>query len=157
MNYPIDYKDLMTTAEFYSDVIKMHQEATAYLLDFTWCKKIIKASIYLNLGSTLCIFLFKIENTASNDDDYLWVIAGDLPPMYLDIHGPKTIRKVLKDYIRLAEDWVEHVKLGKSIRDCYPFKSEPTLEMATLLEKRTSFMKERLMDNIADISLQINK
>ena len=104
----------------------------------------------------MCIFLFKIDNIASIDDNYLWVIVGDLPPMYLDIHGPKTTKEALEDYVKLAEDWIEHVKFGNSIKDCYPFRAEPSLEMALLLEKRTSFIKSELINNIDNVPLLIN-
>ncbi len=76
--------------------------------------------------------------------------------MYLDIHGPKTTKQVLEDYIRLAEDWINQVKKGKSVKNCYPFRAEPTIEMATLLEDRTSFVKNTLIDNMEDISI-LNK
>jgi hypothetical protein len=155
MRYPIKYNQITTKTEFYHELTKVYEEAKAYLMSFAWCRKIIQSDIYLNLGSTLCIFLFEIDNGASKDDNYLWVIVGDIPSMYLDIHGPKTTKQVLEDYIRLAEDWIEQVKMGKSIKNCYPFKAEPTLEMATLLEKRTSFMKNTLIENIEDIPLSL--
>jgi hypothetical protein len=155
MKYPIEYSQTTVETEFYKELIEMHEEAKAYLMDFAWCRKIIQSYIYLNLGSNLCIFLFKIDNIASNDDDFLWVIVGDIPSMYLDIHGPRTTKQVLEDYVRLAEDWIDHVKLGKSIKNCYPFTAEPTIEMATLLEKRTLFMKNTLIDNIDDTPLLI--
>jgi len=155
MKYPIDYKQITIKTEFYSELIKTHEEAVAYLMGFAWCKKIVNSHIYINLGSTLCVFLFEIENSASSDDSYLWVIVGDIPPMYLDTHGPKTTREVLEDYVKLAEDWIEHVKLGKSIKNCYPFKAKPTLEMAMLLEKRASFIKNTLIDNTEDIPIFI--
>lgn len=157
MKYPIAYNLVTVKTEFYHELAKVYEEAKVYLLGFAWCHKIIESSIYLNLGSTLCIFVFEIENSASNDDNYLWVIAGDIPPMYLDTHGAKTTTQVVEDYIRLAEDWINHVKLGKSIKNCYPFKAKPTIEMAALLEKRTSFMKNTLMDNMVDIALQVSK
>jgi len=155
MKYPIEYSQVTDKTEFYKELTEMHEEAKAYLMGFAWCHKIIQSYIYLNLGSTLCIFVFKIDNIASDDDDFLWVIVGDIPSMYLDIHGPRTTKQVLEDYIRLAEDWVGHVKLGKSIKNCYPFTTEPTLEMAGLLEKRTFFMKNTLIDNIDDVPLLI--
>ncbi|WPU92462.1 hypothetical protein SNE25_24345 [Mucilaginibacter sabulilitoris] len=156
MNYPIDYNRITVKTDFYQELIKAHEEASLYLLAFAWCRKIVHSDVYLNLGSTLCIFVFQIENSASTDDNNLWVIVGDIPPMYLDTYGPQTTKHVLEDYIRLAEDWIDHVKDGKSINNCYPFKAEPTIEMATLLEKRVSFMKNTLIDNIAYIPLQTN-
>ena len=157
MKYPIDYKKITKRTDFYPELLKVHEEAVNYLMDFAWCKKIISSYIYLNLGSTLCIFLFEIENSASNDDRYLWLIVGDIPAMYLDTHGPKTTKEVLEDYVRLAEDWITQVKQGKSIKNCYPFRSEATPEMAALLEKRTSFIKNTLIDNIEDTPISINR
>jgi hypothetical protein len=153
MKYPIRYKAITANTEFYTEVVQAYEEATEYLAGFTWCKKIINSDIYLNLGSTLCIFLFRIENIASRENDHLWIIVGDIPPMYLDVFGPKTTKQVLEDYIRLAEDWIEHVKLGNSVDNCYPFIAKPTLEMATMLEKRTSFMKNTLINEVDDIPI----
>jgi hypothetical protein len=150
------YSKLTAKTTFYDELTQVHKEAEAYLMDFGWCRKIIGSDIYTNLGSTLCIFLFEIENNASKDDNYLWVLAGDIPPMYLDIHGPKTTKQVLEDYIRLAEDWINQVKSRKSVKDCYPFNVEPTVEMASLLEKRTLFIKNTLIYNIEDVSLWID-
>ena len=155
MTYPINYNQITSKTEFYRELVKVHDEAIAYMMGFAWCKKIISSYVYINLGTTLCIFLFKIENSASSDDDYLWVIVGDIPPMYLDIHGPKTTKQVLEDYVHLAEGWIDNVKTGKSVKNCYPFIAEPTVEMAEMLEKRKSFMKDTLIDNIDDISLVI--
>lgn len=153
MKYPIDFKQITNKTEFYLELVKGHEEAMAYLMSFAWCRKITNSYIYLNLGSTLCIFLFKIENAASSDDNHLWVIVGDIPPIYLDTHGPKTTKEVLEDYIRLAADWIKHIKEGRSIKECYPFNSKPTLEMAMLLEKRIAFMENTLISNIEDIPL----
>src|SRR5580658_5525649 len=133
MKYPIDYKEVTGKTEFHLELVKVHEEAVAYIMSFAWCKKIINSYVYLNLGSTLSIFLFKIENIASSNDDYLWVVVGDIPPMYLDIHGPNTTKQVLEDYIHLAEDWIVNVKVGKSVKNCYPFIAEPTIEMAEML------------------------
>ena len=156
MKYPINYNKITVKIEFYNELIKVHKEAEEYLMSFAWCNKIITSDLYLNLGSTLCIFLFEIENNASKDDNYLWVIAGDIPFMYLDIHGPKSTKQVLEDYVQLAEDWINQVKTGKSIEHCYPFNAEPTIEMATLLEKRTSFMKNILIGDIDNLPIFIN-
>ena len=76
--------------------------------------------------------------------------------MYLDVHGPKTTKEVLEDYVKLAEDWIENVKSGKSIKTCYPFKAEPIFKMAELLQKKTTFIKNTLIVNIKDIPYQLN-
>lgn len=154
MRYPIKFKELKKSDEFYSDVIDLQNEASSYLSAFKWCNKIIDCDLYLNLGSSVCIFLYEIENTASNNDNLLWVVVGDLPPMYLDTYGARTTKEVLEDYVKLAGDWISKVKKGTSTEDCYPFKASPTIEMAELLNKRVIFITDVLINNIDDLPLK---
>lgn len=111
----------------------------------------------MNLGRVFDLFLFEIENNQSKakEDNFLWVIAEDLPFMYLDIEGAKSTREAINVYIDLASDWIERVKNGKDTSECYPFAAVPTPELAELLERRISFMKNTLIDNIDDIELVI--
>jgi len=151
MKYPINYKSVSIETEFYSEVETLHKEAESYLLGFEWCKTIKKCFLYTNIGYVLCIFLFEIENTQSNEDNFLWVIIGDLPVMYLDVYGSKTTKEALQGYIELAEDWINNINVGKSIGNCYPFKAEPTKEMAGLLQIRVNLLRDLLITNIIDI------
>lgn len=154
MMYPIRFAEITEETEFYEEVVGLQQEAVNYLSQFKWCEQILDSYLYLNLGSVLCVFVFHIENNASEDDSLLWVVVGDLPPMYLDIHGAKTVKEVLEDYVYLAKEWVSKVKANESIEDCYPFDAKPTVEMADLFYKKVSFMRDTLIDNIDDIELR---
>jgi hypothetical protein len=73
--------------------------------------------------------------------------------MYLDGFGARNTREVLENYVFLAEDWINQVKTGGRIADCYPFKAEPTLEMADLLESRVKQIKNNLIPNIDNLSI----
>ena len=131
-----------------------HQEAVTYLKSFKWCKEINRANLYINLGKVFCIFLFDIDNSANTEDNLLWVVVGDIPPMYLDTLGPRTTVEVVEDYMRLAQDWIGQVKNGGSIDQCYPVKEYPTVQMAELLEMKISFMKNTLIANIDNIAIE---
>ena len=150
MDYPINCNKIETDLELYSEVIAAHKEAVTYIKSFNWCEEIFDSSLYLNIGSSLCIFLFKINNTASKDDDLLWIVVGDIPPMYLDIHCVKTTKQVLENYIALAGDWIQAVKSEGNVEDCYPFDAEPNLEMADLLNQRMFFIRDVVLKNIDD-------
>ncbi len=153
MDYPINYKSITSKTEFHSEVIELYKKAENYLNSFEWCQEIRSVNLYTNIGRVFCIFLFEIENTASSEDDFLWIIVGDIPSMYLDTFGIKTTKEVVENYVGLAEDWINNIKAGISVDDCYPFNAEPTLELAELLEKKVTFMKSELIDNIDDITL----
>jgi hypothetical protein len=153
MKYPINYNDINADTEYFTELKSVYKQAESHLKSFKWCKEIKSAKIYTNLGRIFCIFLFGIENIASNEDNFLWVIAGDIPSMYLDVFGSKTTKEVVKMYVVLAEDWINGIKTGDGVDECYPFNAEPTLELADLLEKKISFMKTTLINNIDDIKL----
>ncbi len=155
MRYPINYKEIKPKLKYYSEVVNVYNEAEKYLLSFDWCTNVKQSALYTNLGEKFCIFLFEIDNSASDEDSFLWVVAGDIPAMYLDIYGSKTTKEVVEGYVELAEDWINHIRLNKSVDECYPFNANPTLEIAELLERRTSFMKDTLIKNIEDIPISI--
>jgi hypothetical protein len=157
MTYPVNYKTITPDIDFYPELKVIHEEAKNYLLGFKWCTEIKNSFLYTNLGSAFCIFIFEILNSQSNEDDFLWVIVGDIPSMYLDIHGPQTTKEVVEDYIGLAENWIGNVKSGKPVDECYSFNAEPTIELAEFLEKRVSFMKNTLLDNMEDVAYHLSK
>lgn len=157
MIYPINYKDITPDIDFYSELGAVQKEAENYLLGFKWCAEIRDSFLYSNLGNVFCIFLFEIVNTQSSEDNFLWVIVGDIPSMYLDVHGSDTTKDVVGNYVELAEDWINHIKRGKSVDECYPFNAEPTIELAELLEKKVSFMKNTLLDNMEDVAYHLSK
>jgi hypothetical protein len=152
MEYPINYNDISKEIDYYTEVIQVYKKASLYLKSFDWCKKIENAVLYTNLGSKLCLFLFKIDNRASAENHYLWVIAGDLPSMYLNVQNGDTTREILTSYVELAEDWIQHVKNQESLIDCYPFDADSTEEMADLLKRRVNILKNSVINNIDNIA-----
>jgi len=112
-----------------------------------------ESTLYLNLGSTLCIFLMEIDNAASDEDNFLWIMVGDIPSMHLDVYGTKTTIEVLDRYNALARDWIFNVQHGLSVDDCYPFDTESTIEMADMLKKRVDFIEKTIIPNIDEIKL----
>jgi hypothetical protein len=155
--YPISIKKIDASLEFYIEVLKTHSEAEVYLSEFKWCEKIIDSHLYYNLGNTLCVFLFNIENNQSTEegDNFLWVIVGDLPSMYLDTYYAKSLLQALETYIDLGNNWANNVIGKKSLKDCFPFDEKPNLELARLLKSRVEFIRNTLLTNIIDIKLVI--
>ncbi|MFN0257446.1 hypothetical protein [Pedobacter ureilyticus] len=127
-------------------VLELQIKAQNYLQSFNWCKSIKNSwydkefSIYNQIG----VFLFEIEPTSSEVDNFIWIINGDLPSVYLD-KSVKTASEALEVYCELMEDWSENVKSGKSLTDSYPVQAEPTMKNADLLLTRVSFIKSELL------------
>ncbi len=152
--YPVSCRDITPELEFYEEAVELQKKAESYLLSFYWCLEVKECFLYTNIGDVFAIYLFDIINTASDDDNLLWVVAGDIPSMYLDVIGPRSTTEVLEDYITLAEDWIEHVKTGQSVETCFPFNADPSIELAKLLETKISFMSNTLVHHIDNITLK---
>ena len=127
-------------------ILELQTKAENYLQSFNWCKSIKnnwydkEYCIYNQIG----VFLFEIEPASPEVDDFIWIIAGDLPSVYLD-KSVKTASEALEVYCELMDDWVGNVKNGKSLSDSYPIPVEPTNKNADLLVARVSFIKEELL------------
>ena len=137
----IDQSDV----EYKDEVIELVNEARQYLKSFSWCAEIKSGLLARNFGYILCIFLFDIEPVkGSGADAKLWVIVGDIPPAYLDTIEYKTPQDALDFYCFVMEEWASHVKAGKSLEDCYPVNTEPTLEHAEMLATRIQLIRDEL-------------
>ncbi len=150
-SYPINFKEITANLEFYEEVLTLHKKAENYLLGFYWCQEIKNCFLYTNIGRVFSIYIFEIVNTASVEDDFLWIIVGDIPSMYLNVFVDDTTIKVIENYIDLAQDWINQIKNGHSVAECYPFNAQPTIELAELLQKKISFMRDSVIQNIDDI------
>lgn len=128
--------------EYKDEVIDLVNEAVDYLKSFSWCKKISSGWLAKDFGYILCIFYFEIEPLeGSNADNNLWVIVGDLPPAYLDTIECNTPHEAVEIYCFLMEEWIESVKEGKPLENCYPISVEPTIEHANMLHSRIESIK----------------
>lgn len=150
-SYPINFKEITADLEFYEEVLTLHKKAENYLHSFYWCEEIKECFVYANIGRVFSIYVFEITNTASVKDDFLWIIAGDIPSIYLNVLVDDTTVSVTENYIDLAQDWINQIKNGQSVAECYPFNAQPTIELAELLQKKISFMRDTVIHNIDDI------
>jgi hypothetical protein len=138
--------DTLTEIEEIQSVLDLHDEAKEYLENFHWCISTKKCwydkhhGIYEKIG----IFLFEIEPLNDTIDDFIWVIVGDLPSVYLD-KIVTTAREALETYCELMQQWADNVKNGKSIENCYPVNADTTIENADLLSTRISFIRRELL------------
>ena len=127
-------------------ILSLEKRAKEYLKKFNWCLG-IKKSWYdseLCIYDLLGIFLFEIEPINSEIDNYIWVIVGDLPSVYLDESANSAV-EALDIYCELMESWANNIIEGKSVEDCYPIPNEPTNENAELLKSRIEFIRSEIL------------
>lgn len=123
---------------------EMLQEASEYLLSFTWCKEIIKTFFGIGVPGIFAVFLFNIKLDV-NVDDWLWVIVGDIPPAYITVDESPNPASALDGYLGAMYEWVNAVKEGRDTSGLIPVNVPPTIEMAALLEKRLQFLDDEIL------------
>jgi len=139
----INIDNLREIDEFKS-IITLYNEGKKYLESFDWCKNIINSWYDFGIYDKLGVFLFNIEPANLNVDDYIWIIVGDLPTVYLD-KSIQTGLEALQVYCDLMDDWADNIKNGKSIDDSFPIPVEPTIENANLLKSRIDFLRQNFI------------
>lgn len=139
----IDIGKLRETREF-ECILDLQFRAKSWLERQTWCIEVIKSWYALGLYEKIGVFLFNIVPENDDVDDFVWVVVGDLPTVYID-KLITTPNDVLIEYCYLMQDWAEHVLKGLPLDECYPVIAPPSHENAELLLKRISFIRENFI------------
>ena len=134
----------LTELDEYKAILELSDKAKEFLEDQSWCVKTIKTWYDIGIYDKIGVFLFQIEPLNDTVDEFIWVIIGDLPTVYLD-QSVLTGLEALETYCELMADWSESIINGKSIADCYPVIASVTVENAKLLKNRIEFIKRELL------------
>ena len=68
----------------------MASGAKKYIRSFPWCKNIREIYFGDGYGGVVAVFLFHLEPTQADVDEWLWVISCDVSPAYLVTDSCKT-------------------------------------------------------------------
>lgn len=116
--------------------------ARNYLQCFPWCKGIREAYYGDGYGGIVAVFLFRIEPSNPDVDEWLWVIFGDVPPAYLVTDACKTPSQAIEGYVSEILKWVALAKNGEISKSVIPVYVPATPENAVDIERRMKLMKE---------------
>jgi hypothetical protein len=152
LKYPLRLNRIPTSLEFYSEVTSLIEESKQFLSSYSWCYHIKDGWLFTNLGKVLCVFLYEIDNSHSLEDNFLWVVVGDLPPIYLDTYNVLSNRDALEVYVEIVNDWIYHVETNQSLEKCFPLASDHSSESLQKLKKRTDLLQNAILPEIDELS-----
>jgi hypothetical protein len=132
----------------------MAHYAHDYIQKFAWCKSVGSSYFGDGVGAVVAVFLFHIEPTQPDIDEWLWVVVGDIPPAYLVIDDSATPSLALEGYIDEMSKWVRLAKSGKSTSKAIPVNKPATKENALLLEARLKAIEEMIVPRFRDAEAQ---
>ncbi|WP_141400706.1 hypothetical protein [Pseudoxanthomonas wuyuanensis] len=142
----ISFLDSIPDDEERALLYKMLDEAREYLSGFDWCSYIKSVYFGCGIGGIFSVFMFDIANKASNSDNLLWVVVGDIPPAYLVVaDGPSCADEALKAYVDIMQEWVNSVNMNLSVDDKFPVDAPATVEYAGMLGSRLDYIRENFI------------
>lgn len=134
-----------------TDTALLHQmsvEAKEYLEHFDWCDAVGRAYWGGGVGKIFSVFLFEIEPRGPDVDRWLWVIAGDIPPLYVAVDECTTPKQAADTYLELMTEWVALAREGRTSPDIPPTGVEATPERADDLERRLAFIRANIRPHL---------
>jgi len=128
----------------------MGREALAYLERQPWCASVADGHFGAGIGGAVAAFLFQVAMRHGEPPatEWLWVVCGDLPPMYLvadALHDPVD---VIRAYCDLASDWVNAARRGGDLTTAFPVGVEPTAEHVSMLASRIAFVRGEIIPEL---------
>lgn len=155
MELPIDL-NLLTpaeriegdTADETAILKEMLARAVAYLKSFSWCPLVTERYLGYGIGGVLALFLFRLQPAINGEDEWLWVVVGDLPSAYFVIDEASDPASALEAYCELIEDWVEAVLSKSSLDEVFPVAVAPTKKHAEMLKSRVRFIRRNILPSL---------
>lgn len=120
-------------------------QARHFVNEFPWCRSVRDVFLGVGVDGIVAIVLVQIEPASQDIDEWLWIVVGDLPPLYLVTDQSPTPAAALRTYIGLCHDWVDAVKKGQSVDDFAPIDAPPDREHADMLERRLHFLATEIL------------
>jgi hypothetical protein len=125
-----------------------YDKSKKYLEEFKWHNGIVESYVGMFYPGILSVFLYRIEPSYTKefeDDDWVWVIVGDLPSAYITVEDSPNPACALDSYVGAMMEWVEAVENGDPVDDLIPVNVHPNAEMANLLRRRLDFISEEIL------------
>jgi len=126
-------------------LIGMSTEARAYLESQEWCQGINASYWGLGVGGIVAVFLFQVDHDERCSDDYLWVVVGDLPSLYIVTDDAPDPLVALECYICEMNRWAEVAGKNHSGRCLAPVGVPANEKNITALKKRMDFLVQKII------------
>ena len=143
-----DYRiELAAAASEFDDLFS---EAKSEMVFYDWCLEILESYVGLYFAGIVGVFLFKIKPASDEVDEWIWVVVGDLPPIYITAEESPNAACALDFYIGAMEEWVEAAASGESVEGLVPVNMPVTQESAQKLKVRFMMLDEEILVNLKE-------
>ena len=117
-------------------------KAADYLRSFPWCATILESYFGGGVGKIFDVFCYHIVPARADVDEWLWVVAGDIPSTYIQVIDEcRTPVEVFETYDWGMTKWIDLARQGRTSPDLPPVNVPSTPEWAEELDGRLQILR----------------
>lgn len=151
--FPMAQLERVLEQDEYSRIDADLREAAFYMKSREWCAEIVDTCFGLGVGNVFCVFLFHIRPSRPDIEEYLWVVVGDIPPLYLVTESASTPAMALSCYAEIMMTWAE-AAISQNRQEGLPPVAAPfTVENGNSLRRRLNFIENYLAEHCESLVL----
>jgi len=128
-----------------ADFQNMLTEARNEISFYDWCLDIVESYVGIFYAGIVGVFLFRIKPSENEIDEWIWIIVGDLPPIYITADESPNAACALDSYIGAMGEWVKAAENGESVAELVPVNVPATEENAKNLKIRLTTLDENIL------------
>jgi len=130
------------TSEVGLDIADLAVEARDYLLAHDWCVDV--RGLYFDRGFPNVAVFFADVEPSGDADPQIWVIVGDVPPLYIDTVDQHNGAEALAGYVVVLTDLIDFFNQGQSLSGMPPLLTRRSLEPLILNSELANMLSSRL-------------
>ncbi len=128
----------------------MLAEALSEITFYNWCGAVYESYVGIYYEGIVGVFLFKIQPLRDGVDEWVWVVVGDLPPLYITCEDCPNAACALDGYIGAMQEWVEAAEKGAPVEKLAPVNVPANPENANKLKSRLLMLDEKILSFYQD-------
>jgi hypothetical protein len=127
---------------------EMADEAAGYIRSFRWCIDLHEQYFGDGVGGIVALFLHRVTIRGCQNPEWIWVIVGDIPSVYLEFEGFPSPRAALSRYIEGAEEWLAASPEARESGEIIPIDVPPEPELLDALAGRIKTLRTLVLPHL---------
>jgi len=128
----------------------MAEEAERYVRSSRWCIDLHDQYFADGVGGIVALFLHRVTIRGIEVPDWVWVIVGDLPSVYLEFEGFPNPRAALARYIEGVEEWLAASPQERESGEIIPIEVPNQREWIEALARRMETLRSLVLPHLRD-------
>ena len=129
---------------------EMALKAGNYVRSFAWCDELHEQYFGDGVGGVAALFLHRVTIRGVDGPEWIWVIVGDLPSVYMEFEAYPNPRAALDRYIEGMEEWLAACPEDRASGDIIPIEVPSEPEWIEALAGRMKMLRKSILPHLRD-------